>query len=151
MVKEIPLKIGSFYYHIEENIHPKGVIRHWLMQLAELPSDREQKKGKSIIFIVLVTNNRDFCNPGLNIAEIRCTNMFGLFKASTCMSFEEVQPEDFHRFMDFPLIKKNYPMGKGRIYYHEKFAEYAPLHTLPLLIGINKKMDNVIARRYADK
>ncbi len=69
-----PLQVGRIYYFVEKSIYPVGETIHWLMQLKDYPPIQQQERGKSVIFTVLVTNKDNFCNPGLNIADINCTS-----------------------------------------------------------------------------
>jgi hypothetical protein len=147
MTKWFPLRVGAFYYFVEESIYPVGEMIHWLMQLKDYVPIQQQERGKSIVFTVLVTNRESFCNPGLSIADINCTDEQQLFHSHSAMIMEEVTWADFGRFLNFPLLDRDYCTGPGRIFYHEKFAELCPRECLPLLIGNYDKLDKVIAER----
>ena len=135
-VPEIPLKVGSFYYFEEDNIHPKRINR-MLFQLRELPSERKQKEGTSIVFTVFHTNKENFCDPGLNIADISCTSKNSLFESHNARVMKEIFPKDFakKKYRKFPLHRKKHYQGAARLFYHPYFTKYCPLDMLPLFMG----------------
>ncbi len=134
-MKPSDLKIGAYYYFEEHSICPASQIIKWLYQL------RTHESNKNIVFTVLTTNKKDFCDPGLNIADISCTNEYWLFKASTVRVFKEVTPEDFPQYMNFPLLKEKFCSGSGRIYYHGKETEmYKEVLDMLLLLRTSDKI-----------
>lgn len=152
------LKVGLFYYFKEKKIYPSHQTVEWLMQLKELPSEYNQKRGSSIVFKVFTTNDEDFCNPGLNIADIKCTTMYCLFK-STSLVMKEVYPKDFRKYLNFPVYKKEHCQGVARRFYHPQLAAVLPLDVLPLLMGLPVScpswmtvyfgsMEDIIAKRF---
>jgi len=138
MIKKIPLKIGSYYYFKERNIYPEDQIIEWVMQL------KSKEAHNNIVFTVLITNSEDFCNPGMNLADISCTTEYFLFKSSTCMAIKEIKIEDILQYFNFKLLVKKFSSGKGRIYYDTRLIDLLPLNELPLLLKKAGKIKKIL-------
>ena len=138
MIKKIPLKIGSYYYFKERGIYPEDQIIEWVIQL------KEYKAQNNIVFNVLITNDENFCNPGMNMADIKCTTEYCLFKSSTCIAIKEIKKEDILQYFNFKLLVKNYCKGKGRIYYDTRLIDLLPLDKLPLLLKKACKIKKIL-------
>jgi len=138
MIRKIPLKVGSYYYFKERGICHENQITEWVIRL-----DR-YKASNNIIFDVLITNNKDFCNPGINMADIKCTTEYFLFESSTCIAIKEIKKEDILQYFNFKLLVKNYCSGKGRIYYDTKLIDLLPFDKLPLLLKKAGKIRKIL-------